>query len=109
MRNLFNKYFELSFWIIALTSLALMQPDEDVHYSFCIFKLAGFTFCPGCGLGHSISYLFHGYIKTSFTTHPLGIFAVLLILLRIYTLLHILIFSKKYNQQLWNQIATQAE
>jgi hypothetical protein len=70
-----------------------MKPGTDPHYSFCIFKLFGINFCPGCGLGHSISYLFHGDIKASFASHPLGIFAVIIILLRIYKLLQ-LHFSK---------------
>jgi hypothetical protein len=59
----------------------------------------GFKFCPGCGLGHSISYLFHGDIQESFSTHPLGIFAVIIILCRIYNLFRLNIFSKtiKHN------------
>jgi len=86
LRNLFRKYFEVTFWITALVLLAIMPTGTDPHYSFCIFKLMGFKFCPGCGLGHSISYLFHGDLSASFSTHPLGIFAVIVILLRIYNL-----------------------
>ena len=93
LRNLYRKYFEITFWTTALLLLALMPTSTDSHYSFCIFKLVGFKFCPGCGLGHSISYLFHGDVTASFSTHPLGIFAVIVILIRIYKLfrLHILI------------------
>jgi hypothetical protein len=87
------KYSELIFWIVSIILLAIMEPGSDLHYSFCIFKLVGINFCPGCGLGHSISYLFHGNIKASFASHPLGIFAVIIILLRIYKLLQ-LHFSK---------------
>jgi Protein of unknown function (DUF2752). len=92
MRTIF-KYFELIFWVVSITALATMEPGTDPHYSFCIFKFLGFHFCPGCGLGHSISYLFHGDIKSSFASHPLGIFAVIIILYRIYKLLQ-LHFSK---------------
>jgi Protein of unknown function (DUF2752) len=99
LRILYRKYFELSFWIAALVLLAVMPTGTDPHYSFCIFKLMGFKFCPGCGLGHSISYLFHGNIQASFSAHPLGIFAVIIILCRIYNLIHLHVFSKtiKHN------------
>lgn len=82
----------------ALTALAVMPPGTDAHYSFCIFKLMGFKYCPGCGLGHSISYLFHGNIRASFAAHPLGIFAVAIILYRIYHLLCLRFFYKIKNQ-----------
>lgn len=87
MKFEFRKNFELFFWIAALVSLACMNPSENTHYSFCFFKFIGIKFCPGCGLGHSISYLFHGDLKASFAAHPLGIFAVLMILFRIYKLI----------------------
>jgi len=90
----YTKYFEVAFWIFALTSLAVMKPGTDTHYSFCIFKMFGLPFCPGCGLGHSISYLFHGNIKASLSSHPLGIFAVVVILLRITKLFRLHFFQK---------------
>ena len=93
----FKKYFELTFWIVSLTLLAIMEPGTDPHYSFCVFKILGIKFCPGCGLGHSISYLFHGNLQASFSSHPLGIFAVIIILFRIYKLLQLHVFSKKIN------------
>jgi len=97
--KLFKRYFELTVWIIALILLASMNPSTDIHNSFCIFKFLGINFCPGCGLGHSISYLFHGDLKASFSAHPFGIFAVAVILFRIYKLscLHIFSHFKKYN------------
>jgi len=71
-----------------------MPPDTDPHYSFCAFKMLDFHFCPGCGLGHSISYLFHGKIQASFSIHPFGIFAVIIILSRIFNLLRLHVNSK---------------
>ena len=94
MRTIF-KYSELTFWVASLTLLALMPPGTDAHFSFCVFKLLGIDFCPGCGLGHSISYLFHGNLRASFSSHPLGLFAVIIILSRIYKLLQFHFFSKK--------------
>ena len=95
----FRRYFELAAWIIALVLMATMDPETNAHYSFCFFKFIGIQYCPGCGLGHSISYLFHGNLKESLEAHPLGVFAVAVILTRIYKLISLVIFSKfkKYN------------
>lgn len=99
LRILYRKYFELTFWITALALIAVMPTGTDPHYSFCLFKLMGFKYCPGCGIGHSVSYLFHGDIKKSLSVHPFGIFAVIILLRRIYHLIRLHIFSKtiKYN------------
>jgi Protein of unknown function (DUF2752) len=77
---------ELLFWIVGLTYLALMNPSET-HFTLCPIKNLGVSFCPGCGLGHSISFLFHGQISASFHHHPLGVFALGVILLRIFRLI----------------------
>lgn len=82
----FHKYFEVTVWIVALILFATMSPVNE-HASLCPFKMLGFGFCPGCGLGHSISWLFHGDIVASFNAHPLGWFAVVMLLYRIVTLL----------------------
>jgi hypothetical protein len=81
---------ELIFWIAGLIYLAFMNPSET-HFSMCPIKNLGFSFCPGCGLGHSISYLFLGQIQESFHHHPLGIFALIVIAWRIFQL------TKNYN------------
>ena len=86
----------MTIWIAGLVLLAVMDPTStDAHYSFCLFKFIGIQFCPGCGLGHSISYLFHGNIKASFAAHPLGLFALATIVFRIYRLSFIHIFSHR--------------
>jgi hypothetical protein len=90
--NFYKRNFELIFWIAALITTALIPLDASPHYSFCLFKLAGFDFCPGCGIGHSISYLFHGNLSASFNSHPLGLFAVLVIICRISKLLRLNFF-----------------
>ena len=48
----------------------------------CLFSLVGIDNCPGCGLGKSISMIFHGDFVGSFNAHPLGIPAILLIVKR---------------------------
>ncbi len=79
--------FEALVWITGLVYLAIFSPVDQTHFSICPIKNLGFDFCPGCGLGHSITQIFHGNFIESFQTHPLGFFALIIILYRIYTLL----------------------
>jgi hypothetical protein len=81
---------EALIWIAALLFLAFSNPS-DHHYTLCPLHNLGWDFCPGCGLGRSISYLFHLQFASSFQTHPLGIPAVIIIVHRI---LYILITPK---------------
>ena len=101
----FQRYFEWAFWVASLVALAFMDPSSEIHYSFCFFKIMGINFCPGCGIGHAISFIFHGDIRSSFNAHPLGIFALLIILFRIYKLssLHIFPKNKKDNYGTFQQ------
>jgi len=73
-------------WLSAFLYLAVINPYEPRHLSFCLFSLAGIENCPGCGLGKAISMIFHGDFIGSFKSHPLGIPALLLITRRIYQL-----------------------
>lgn len=81
---------EAFIWLAALISLIFHDPTS-AHYTLCPFNNLGWEFCPGCGLGHSISFLFRGEIIKSLDAHPLGIFAVILLSYRI-----ISIFRKNY-------------
>jgi hypothetical protein len=76
---------EALLWLSGLVALAFADPSAE-HVVLCPLALMEFDFCPGCGLGRSIAYLFHGEIVKSFQSHPLGVFAVLVLLNRIYTL-----------------------
>lgn len=91
------KYFRLKLeafiWLGALVALALMPVQND-HYSLCFFHHIGISFCPGCGLGHSISYFFHGDVQASLQAHPLGIIAIIVLLVRS---IKILFFQKDYQ------------
>jgi hypothetical protein len=86
--NSIKKYFslELFFWIIVLVYLSIINPAAS-HFSFCLFNHLGFTWCPGCGIGHSISHLLHGDIIKSFHTHWLGTFALVVIVYRVLQLI----------------------
>ena len=82
-----HSHLEAFFWIAAIVALALTNPAEEGHASLCLFKNTGLGFCPGCGLGHAISWLFRGQLQASFHSHPLGIPAVIILLTRSYKLL----------------------
>ena len=83
IKQFIRKNFELLFWIAALIALAIADPASPSHYTLCPLKLMGITWCPGCGLGHSIAWLLHGDIKNSFHAHWIGIPALVIILYRV--------------------------
>ncbi len=78
---------EAFIWICGLTYLIVFNTPEISHFSICPISNLGFDFCPGCGLGNSISYLFSGNIEASLHSHPLGIFAFLIVITRIISLI----------------------
>jgi hypothetical protein len=74
---------EMIIWIVSLMILAVINPYSSSHFSICPLHNLGFQFCPGCGLGHSVSFLLHGQIIESLHAHPLGIFALVVLSYRI--------------------------
>jgi Protein of unknown function (DUF2752) len=76
---------ELLLWISALVYLALIDPSLQ-HMSLCVFRFLGLTWCPGCGIGHAISYALHGDFAASVNAHFFGIPAVIILLHRIFVL-----------------------
>lgn len=81
--------FELLFWIAALLLLATTsQTNVTTHQEFSLCPLAnlGFTWCPGCGIGRSLSHLLHGDVQESLRMHWFGIPALLILLGRIFIL-----------------------
>jgi len=80
--------FEASIWILGLFYLALINSPKATHFTICPLSNLGFKYCPGCGLGNSISYLFRGDFSSSFHSHPLGIFALVIIIFRIITIIN---------------------
>jgi hypothetical protein len=73
---------EAFIWLGALAFLAISDPICH-HYTLCPLDNLGFDYCPGCGLGRSIGYLFRLEIRESFLAHPLGIPAAILLVYRI--------------------------
>ena len=75
-------HLEFVFWVSALLLLFFL-PEGNSGPSLCVFRYLGFTFCPGCGIGHSIHDALHFRFTDSFHHHPLGIIAVFIIFNRI--------------------------
>jgi hypothetical protein len=91
-----RKHLEAIIWVTAIVLLAMTNP-VDQCYSLCLFHHLGFDWCPGCGLGHAISWLFRGDVLASFNAHPLGIPAVCIIVFRVVT-----IIRKNYQQNIYS-------
>ncbi len=89
-----QQHLELLFWVTALIVLFFL-PVQKTESSLCLFSLLGAGKCPGCGLGHAIYYALHLDPVSSFQHHPIGIFAVLVIFMRIRQLIHF----KKNNHE----------
>jgi hypothetical protein len=80
---------ELIFWIAALALLAAADPghhQDGEHFTLCPLASMGLHWCPGCGLGRSVTQLFHGEIKESIRYHWFGIPAVAIIGYRVMVL-----------------------
>jgi hypothetical protein len=86
----FRRHLELFFWVSAMLLLFGMPVRED-DTSLCVSTLLGLGPCPGCGIGHAIHYALHLQPALSVHHHPFGIFAVIVIFIRIKQLL----FPKK--------------
>lgn len=95
--------FEGIVWTCSLIFLAFINDPNQSHFTICPLANAGFEYCPGCGLGNSVSLILHGHIPDSLDVHLLGIPALIIILFRIIQLLrinyyiHFKILSKGVN------------
>ena len=72
---------EAFIWMGALLFLGISNPGHH-HYTLCPLDNLGFEYCPGCGLGRSIGYLFRLDFEAAFMSHPLGIPAAILLIWR---------------------------
>ena len=86
--------FETTIWISGLFFLAFINNPTEVHFTVCPLTNLGIDICPGCGLGNSISYLFRGDLFSSFYSHPLGLFTLIVLIIRI---IHLLKFNWSRN------------
>ena len=83
------KYIDIEavIWIAGFIYLASINPYGQNHFNLCPFNAVGIDFCPGCGIGKSISLIFHGDFHSSIIKHPLGIFAIIVLAARIIQLI----------------------
>ena len=100
-KNIILDNIELIFFLAALAFL-FINLSFTKGYSFCILHNLGFEYCPGCGIGASIHEAMHFNFAQSFDLHPLGIFAFIIISLRIIMLFTSLIREIKYGQNFTN-------
>ncbi len=70
-------------WTAGLVALACTNPEAEALIEACVSKWVFGISCPGCGLGHAVTYLFRGEIALSFQTHPLGPLAVVILVGRV--------------------------
>jgi len=70
-------------WIFGLGVLALFAPWFENRVSFCIPRMLGVDFCPGCGLGASIGHLVRGELVESWAAHPFAVPTVAILIGRI--------------------------
>lgn len=82
INHCFFLHFEWVAFSLGLIFMATMDP-LNTGISFCLFEMAGITFCPGEGLGKSIAWLFRGEFSTSHQAHPAGSITVIILILRI--------------------------
>jgi hypothetical protein len=68
-----NNIIELTAWVGAFFLFAFLSPSPQPHFNLCPLDAMGLEFCPGCGLGRSVTYLFHGHFSESWHMHYLGI------------------------------------
>lgn len=100
MKTLGHIPLELVFWVLALVMLATAAPVEPGHvhhFTLCPLANMGFDWCPGCGIGRSITQLFHGNVSASIAHHWFGIPALVIILCRIVALIKLRITNKIFK------------
>ena len=85
-------------WVTGVGLLALMEPAAGEHlFSLCPFSWVLESGCPGCGLGHSIAFLFRGEWRASWEAHPLGLPALFILAGRVLILVRHYLFLKTFH------------
>lgn len=89
MKRLTHAPIELLFWVTALIMLAFAEPElhgQAHHFTICPLANLGISWCPGCGIGRSVTQLLHGNFTESFAHHWFGVPALIIISARIWSL-----------------------
>lgn len=93
--------WEALMWASGLIYLVFVNPYSAQHFTLCPYKNLGIDFCPGCGLGKSISMFYHLDFIHSLQAHPLGIIAFFLISYRIISLIKRKYFNNKNRKVIY--------
>ena len=96
LNHLYTIYFEVVAFSVGLALLAFMDPYSTTGPGLCLLENLGFQYCPGDGLGHSISFIFRGDVNSALEANILGPFAIIILGGRILYL--VFINSKNYNK-----------
>jgi len=92
-----NLPLELIFWIGSIAAILLLDPQGGSHLSLCPLNQLGIDWCPGCGLGRSMSLLARGELQASWDMHPLALLAYVVIISRIWQLIKNLKTTHNYG------------
>lgn len=74
-------------WTGGIVLMALADPTREALLEVCVIKLAGFAWCPGCGLGHAVGFLVRGQFAEAISSHPLVIPVLAVLIVRVVTLI----------------------
>ena len=87
LKQYFNRHFEWGALAAGLIIMAMMNPYIPQGHTWCLFEWAGIPFCPGHGLGHSVSFIFRGDWHNAMQANIMGPFAIVILIGRIGALL----------------------
>lgn len=96
MIQFIKKYSEAILWSSTLVVLFFMNPADN-GTSLCMLKNLGVTWCPGCGIGHSIHHALHLNFTASLEHHVLGIPATIILIYQ--TIKSIYLTNKTFNYE----------
>ncbi|MEX0770302.1 MAG: DUF2752 domain-containing protein [Balneolaceae bacterium] len=85
LHKILYKHLEWTILLGGMILLAWMDPYANNGFSLCLLDAFN-IYCPGDGLGHSISFIFRGLWLEAWQSHPAGFLAVIVITWRIYHL-----------------------
>ncbi len=86
-RTIGNIPLEAWIWLGAMLVLAMLPSGTSDHFSVCIPRALGLSWCWGCGVGESVGMALRGNLVESFSVHPMGPVAVVVLLFRLVQLL----------------------
>lgn len=66
--------------VAAVSTVALVSPEEPGHYPTCPFLAVTGWFCPGCGSLRAVHALAHGDLATAWDRNPLAVVLLPLVL-----------------------------